>query len=394
MSTVRCSPLDEETGTVRCFAHNLIAAKRISHTNNNPNRAFFCCPKDQGDPDRCDFFFWEDQLIPKNPDAMSQGQPSTSQSEVSKSTNKRSHNNSPSPASLSPIKKSRLEAIQAALTPRKSDSNLESETFSPVASPDTSQTTTPRNGSQRTSAPQTPSTPSRSHDVPSTQLSPSKRIRLAEIEKALGSSNSSSQVFPPASQKLSNHAPPSTPQLAANNSSSDQWTPLTPPSSQTHSALSQQSLTPKAKRLAEIERALTPGGTKKDITSDDNIFLAPRSIASQPTEFRLPRIPRPHDTVSDEEEPDRPDSPIDFRPTTTTTTTRKSHSGLPTRVDPIVDKDPFESMVNDLRQYVRKLERQKLAGEKSNAAKSKRISELELENQSLKEQLRELQERR
>ncbi|THV02421.1 hypothetical protein K435DRAFT_852879 [Dendrothele bispora CBS 962.96] len=354
-------------------------------------------------------YIWEDELIPGNSEATSSSQrdrpiassdlsPQRSQS----MNNKRSHSDAPSSPSLSPAKKSRLEVIQAALTSRKSDSTPESENAFPpaAASQDPSQMSAPQNRAQRPSTPPTPSTLPRSHDVSPSQRSHSKRSRLAVIQKALETPNS----FPSTSQSQTTNST----RLNANNISSDRWVPSTPPSSQTLPNSSQQTLltstrTSKAQRLADS----TLGGTQqRDSTEDeDDIFLSPSGSQSRSKDFHLPRIPRAHDRFSDDEEQhthDRPESPdiyhsIDPRQRTTRTPATAWNIGPSTRVDPVDDddevfgepparsvrepsNDPFEEMVTDLRQYVRKLERQKIAMGKSNAAKSKKISELELEN--------------
>ncbi|KAF5370621.1 hypothetical protein D9758_001931 [Tetrapyrgos nigripes] len=381
--TTKASPIDS-AGVVRCYVHELEAARRVSNTSNNPNRAFFCCSKDRNDPECCDFFFWEDLLLPTKTDSTV---PSSQEDRTSTAvpgslpgqssqgtTNKRSHQTSPPFASSSLAKKSRLDAIQAALTPQKEGSRSEYGINAGKGQAPSSGANTAWNGRQMGPTPP-PSTPSRSHGVSSSQLSPSKRLRLAEIEKALGTF----QAFSP-SPSSSNH----TSFILASDDDVDErapgWSskatgPLTPPSSQallTPSQPSSSHRTPNTERLAAIERGLT----LRSGNDEDDPFSAPGSV-SQPQKFSLPRISQPCD------------DPVDSQQLTSATS--YSHPVLSRHPDPTADlvsspaveppNDPLEAMINNFRQHLRNIESQKTAKEKSNIAKSKRIAELEEENQ-------------
>ncbi|KAI0358376.1 hypothetical protein OH77DRAFT_1176273 [Trametes cingulata] len=52
------APVNDE-GQVVCY-HGLPARRLTSHTATNPERDFYCCTKNSGDPDRCKFFSWAD----------------------------------------------------------------------------------------------------------------------------------------------------------------------------------------------------------------------------------------------------------------------------------------------------------------------------------------------
>ncbi|KAJ3989913.1 hypothetical protein F5890DRAFT_1483512 [Lentinula detonsa] len=103
---IHVSPVDY-SGTVRCYTHELEASRKISQTEGNSNREFYCCSKDP--EHRCDFFFWVDQLTagtPHQPPPMSQTNSST-----------------PSRTSQVPRtpSKMRLDAIEEALAEKTSD---------------------------------------------------------------------------------------------------------------------------------------------------------------------------------------------------------------------------------------------------------------------------------
>ncbi|KAJ3791065.1 hypothetical protein GGU11DRAFT_762674 [Lentinula aff. detonsa] len=103
---IHVSPVDY-SGTVRCYTHELEASRRISQTEGNSNREFYCCSKDP--EHRCDFFFWVDQLTagtPHQPPPMSQ---------TNSSTPSRTSQVPRTPSKL------RLDAIEEALAEKKSD---------------------------------------------------------------------------------------------------------------------------------------------------------------------------------------------------------------------------------------------------------------------------------
>ncbi|KAJ3910303.1 hypothetical protein F5879DRAFT_929891 [Lentinula edodes] len=104
---IHVSPVDY-SGTVRCYTHELEAIRRISQTEGNSNREFYLCPKNP--EDRCDFFFWVDQLTAGTPHqlpVMSQNNSSTP---------------SRTPQAPRTPSKMRMDAIQEALAEKKPDS--------------------------------------------------------------------------------------------------------------------------------------------------------------------------------------------------------------------------------------------------------------------------------
>ncbi|EIW63367.1 uncharacterized protein TRAVEDRAFT_43662 [Trametes versicolor FP-101664 SS1] len=52
------SPVNDQ-GQIVCY-HRILAKRLVSHTLANPERAFFTCPKNSSDPEKCKFFIWED----------------------------------------------------------------------------------------------------------------------------------------------------------------------------------------------------------------------------------------------------------------------------------------------------------------------------------------------
>ncbi|KAJ3840190.1 hypothetical protein F5878DRAFT_723957 [Lentinula raphanica] len=107
---IHVSPVDH-SGIVRCYIHELEALRRTSQTAENTSREFYCCRKNP--EDRCDFFFWVDQLTAGMPHQL----PPMSQMTSSTPTRTSQAPRTPS--------KTRLDAIEEALAEKKmSDSRV------------------------------------------------------------------------------------------------------------------------------------------------------------------------------------------------------------------------------------------------------------------------------
>ncbi|KAG6831675.1 hypothetical protein H0H92_008318 [Tricholoma furcatifolium] len=149
----KVSPVDSE-GVVKCYEHSIEASLRTSHTVKNPGRQFYVCSQSP----QCKFFFWVDEL-PKQ-----QG----------------------------------VSAVTTSLGPYpQSPPNSQSLPF-PPATPSQKRRFEPGNSSLEPTSPEkrrrtvdeflkAPVTPSSSAKTPRTGTS----NRLAEIQKALSSSQSS-----------------------------------------------------------------------------------------------------------------------------------------------------------------------------------------------------------
>ncbi|KAJ4477015.1 hypothetical protein C8J55DRAFT_516398 [Lentinula edodes] len=199
---IHVSPVDY-SGTVRCYTHELEAIRRISQTEGNSNREFYLCPK--GPEDRCDFFFWVDQLTAGTPHqlpAMSQNNSSTP---------------SRTPQAPRTPSKTRMDAIQEALAEKKPDSR---------ANGNNSQFTTP-SSSLRAHAVKTPGQLKRDEEIKRALETPTRQS--AQLQRNDASVFQSSQP-PPANFKL-------TPLSQGSSIHSDEddafdALPLTPPTSQ------------------------------------------------------------------------------------------------------------------------------------------------------------------
>ncbi|KIK67243.1 hypothetical protein GYMLUDRAFT_37324 [Collybiopsis luxurians FD-317 M1] len=55
MPLIHVSPVDY-LGVVRCFVHELEASIKVSQSEENPKRAYYCCQKGSENPQKCDFF--------------------------------------------------------------------------------------------------------------------------------------------------------------------------------------------------------------------------------------------------------------------------------------------------------------------------------------------------
>ncbi|KAJ4483251.1 hypothetical protein J3R30DRAFT_3447196 [Lentinula aciculospora] len=107
---IHVSPVDS-SGIVRCYTHELEASQNISQTEGNSNREFYCCSKNP--EDRCDFFFWVDQLTARTPHQLPVMSQNTSSETIQ--TPSRTSQVPRTPSKL------RMDAIQEALAQKKSD---------------------------------------------------------------------------------------------------------------------------------------------------------------------------------------------------------------------------------------------------------------------------------
>ncbi|KAF8904454.1 hypothetical protein CPB84DRAFT_1960841 [Gymnopilus junonius] len=140
-----CTATDMDE-TVRC-KHNLPARIFTSGSQHNPGRQFYKCAKDPGDPDRCKFFAWVDELESRTPSSsqtrMGQGNrlPPTPQSGKHSGSNLRpeppstptptqslkrnfsavENSDQPEGTPSTAQKRSRLELIQEALAETQQD---------------------------------------------------------------------------------------------------------------------------------------------------------------------------------------------------------------------------------------------------------------------------------
>jgi len=118
-------------GIVRCYC-NEPAPSRTSTTERNPNRDFYVCSKDRGDPKRCKFYKWKDELDRlAQPPTLSQTQvPSPSQRQraeiargsMTPSPTKQTHASTPQ---TTPSR--RFADIEAALAMSKGDAEKEKQ---------------------------------------------------------------------------------------------------------------------------------------------------------------------------------------------------------------------------------------------------------------------------
>ncbi|KAF8518776.1 hypothetical protein JB92DRAFT_2901671 [Gautieria morchelliformis] len=63
-------------GDVMCY-HGVAVPLLTSTSANNPGRKFYTCTKNRGDPDKCNFFKWADELPQASQDAAVSSQPKT-----------------------------------------------------------------------------------------------------------------------------------------------------------------------------------------------------------------------------------------------------------------------------------------------------------------------------
>ncbi|KII92825.1 hypothetical protein PLICRDRAFT_37618 [Plicaturopsis crispa FD-325 SS-3] len=390
--THKATPIGED-GIVRCYEHSVKARKATSYTASNPGREFYTCCKDRDDPERCNFFYWADNPIfhaisnikpPISPPSSPPNTPSQKQrAEQSRSPNtsgarqlKRNH--SPSPSPLTPSQK-RLAAIEAALKECAS------------AAP----------GAQSSSAGLTP------HEK-----------RLADIQAGLSGRPISPSTPPPKPRDndINEDIVMSTPRK--NNGSQ----PVAGSSSSQHSLPDSESAnrTPKRQRLMD-----SPDTQTSDHDGSQMLHTPPRSLhktngtsqSSQGGSFAPPESPT-KGKGKEREQPntsgqwpgiqDDPENPFRGGAAAKHNSSQQSTEGSSRAAPPPLraafdltassnepTADSLADMLEDMAAfpaYIRKLERRRLAAEKSSDAKTRRIGELEAENQSLKTKLRVMEE--
>ncbi|KAF8070606.1 hypothetical protein FPV67DRAFT_1030409 [Lyophyllum atratum] len=151
MSQVHSITPMHKDGVVRCYTHGLPAAHRISQSEKNPGRPYYCCPKSMSDPNRCPFWYWADDPMFKHKpqSSTSIATPSPSPAFPS-SSNPRTHNVAPT----TPRKRGFQPSLDSpGLTPSQKRTRLMEEAFRgsspppPVGTP--GRTLTPQTSQKR-----------------------------------------------------------------------------------------------------------------------------------------------------------------------------------------------------------------------------------------------------
>ncbi|KAF9469936.1 hypothetical protein BDZ94DRAFT_43541 [Collybia nuda] len=341
----KATPVDDD-GVTKCYEHALKASLRTSNTTHNPGRLFYCCSKDMDDPDRCQFFYWADDPIFKREFPISQvmsSSPSSQQRTVGVWI-------STPPTTPSP-KRKYPTSQQSSITSSQNRLRIMEDALS--------------------------KSPTRRNDVSCQRLSStpeSKRQRLVQIESVLSSTSKTPHSLQRPENSNKSNYDVNEPQLFQNLARTPtKGYPTLPPSNQTTGHSSDM------KRETDVNTKLWTLGIPA------NSFQELETCVEKVDSNVKPTVSSPRGKPSTEADnthwrPDDPDNPFE-------------DSGF-SNPDPDSSMYLISSLLNHLdaiSDYLQRLERQKVAAEKSNQAKANKIFELEQEVARLKLNEQELE---
>ncbi|KAF5380359.1 hypothetical protein D9615_004561 [Tricholomella constricta] len=355
----------DKAGVVRCYSHGLEAALRTSHTEKNPGRQYYCCSKGMSDPDRCSFWFWADDPMFKRRQNSSTSVETPSSSFSSHSMSQ-PHDNSPS----TPQKRAFQPSLSSPeLTPSQKRTKLIKEAL-------------------RNTTPSQVRSPG-----PTSSSSQGSQKRLDDIKRAL-TVDKSSHTFEAGSSSghaVGMHLSPSRPRTTAMS-----YGPMPDkPSTTTQPASNITHENSDADEDAALWALVTPPNSclETGFLSDEhgiNVGSASENgegatlINDEPTHWRSNDPENPFDGSIPQSQVTNSTSMSD--PYVSASTSLRNTAGL--------SADAIYSLIaglNDIPDYVRKLERKAIAAERSNLAKARRISDLEEVVERLNEEIRVLQ---